>query len=381
MTDFTENPPGPPGPPVRPPVPPAVTRPDLPPFYATYSPEIPALLRQLDISLLLSTYQAGKVILLSAQEDGLVQLPRTFEKPMGVAVDGDRMAIATRHSVVVLVNDRWLAQNYPSAPDKYDNLFTPRAEYFVNEVDMHDLVWAGDTLWAVNTLFACLCTIDSQYSFRPRWKPPFVTALAPEDRCHLNGVAFQDGQPQYVTALGASDSPIGWREGRLNGGVLVHVPSSDIVLSGLGMPHSPRLYRGKLYALISLTGALIEVDPQHGVYQEVARLPGYARGLAFYQDYAFVGLSKMRPGRLLGDLALDLDKLLPGVGVVHLPSGKLLGLVQYRNSCEEIYDVAVLPGMHRPGIIGLADSQHLCTLTTPQASFWGKPLEERPSSQ
>jgi hypothetical protein len=53
----------------------------------------------------------------------------------------------------------------------------------------------------VNTAFSCLCTLDGRHSFVPRWRPPFITSLAAEDRCHLNGMAMADGAPKYVTAL------------------------------------------------------------------------------------------------------------------------------------------------------------------------------------
>jgi uncharacterized protein (TIGR03032 family) len=60
----------------------------------------------------------------------------------------------------------------------------------------------------VNTLFSCLATVDEQVSFRPVWQPRFVTALRPEDRCHLNGLAMQEGRPRFVTAAGMTDAPV-----------------------------------------------------------------------------------------------------------------------------------------------------------------------------
>lgn len=351
-------------------------------FQCTVTPGLPELLNNLGCTLVLSTYQAGKVIFLSAnQGGGLIQLPRTFHKPMGLAVGGDYLAVATRHQIIVLVNDRRLARLYPAGAGRYDSLFAPRATYYVNEVDIHDMAWADDTLWAVNTLFSCLCTIDFRYSFTPQWRPPFISQLAPEDRCHLNGLAMLDGRPRYVTALGATNSPLGWRDNRLSGGVLVDVQSNEIILNSLPMPHSPRIYNGQLYALISLTGELVAVDVAAGRYESVARLPGFVRGMARLGDYLFVGMSKLRPGRVLGDLPLDREKLKPGVGVVHLPSGRVMGLIQYESDCEEIYDVQLLPGLLRPGIIGLNDDTYLNALSTPQESYWGRPVNDRPGSQ
>lgn len=347
-------------------------------FQCTYSPGIPELLSSLGCSLVVSTYQAGKVIFISPHEDGLIQLPRNFDKPMGLALDGRRLAVATRHEVVVLASDPRLAALHPSRAGEYDAFFVPRASFFVNEVDLHDMAWAGDTLWAVNTLFACLCTIDHDYSFVPRWQPPFTSALAPEDRCHLNGMALVEGRPRYATALGSADTPIGWKENRYGGGVLIDCATDEIVLTGLAMPHSPRDYDGRLYMLLSLLGALVVVDTERGTYEEIARVPGFVRGLARQGDYLFVGMSKLRPGRVFPDLPLDRDKLLPGIAVIHLPSGEVAGLIQYQTDCEEIYDVQVLPGLRRPGIIGLGDGMHLNVLSTPEAVFWGKSPDERP---
>lgn len=347
-------------------------------FQCTFSPGIPELLDRLDCSLVVSTYQAGKLIFISPFEGGLIQLPRNFDKPMGLAVEGRRLAVATRHAVVVLADDPRLSLVHPSRRGQYDALYAPRASYYVNEVDLHDMAWAGDELWAVNTLFACLCTIDDHYSFVPRWRPPFISALAPEDRCHLNGMALVGGRPAYATALGTADTPIGWKENRYGGGVLIDCERDAVVLDGLAMPHSPRVFDGKVYMLLSLLGALVEVDPEQGRYTEIARVPGFVRGLARHGDYLFVGMSKIRPGRVFPDLPLDRDKLLPGIAAIHLPSGAVMGLIQYQTDCEEIYDVQVLPGLRRPGIIGLGDGTHLNALSTPEMAFWGKPPEERP---
>ena len=345
----------------------------LPPFSCTATPGLAELLAELDCSLILSTYQAGKVIIFSAGPQGLVQLPRNFTKPMGLAADGQRIAIATRDEVVVLANAPVLAASYSAASNQYDGLFVPRAVYFCGELDLHDLAWHDQTLWAVNTRFSCLCQIDNQFSFVPHWQPAFVSALAPDDRCHLNGLALVDGAPLYVTALGATDTPKGWRENKLDGGVLVHVPSGEIVTGGLCMPHSPRVYAGQLYMLNSAAGALITVDPATGKHETIARLPSFVRGLARHGDYAFVGLSKLRPGRSLGAHTPLADQALSsGWAAVHLPSGRLVGSLTYLNSCEEIYDIQVLPGLRRPGILGIDQPLHRSALATPDQGFWGQ---------
>ncbi|MEO1076245.1 MAG: TIGR03032 family protein [Bacteroidota bacterium] len=354
------------------------------PFACTHTPDFPDLLDRLNCSVALSTYQAGKVIFIGGREGRLVQLPRTFRKPMGMTIQGDRMAVATKDEVVLLGASRALAPGYPAKPQTYDTLFVPTQVFFTGECDLHDMAFIGapgsdpssrTELIAVNTRFSCLCRFDSRFHFQPVWSPPFITDLVDEDRCHLNGMAIsEDGsRPVYVTALGATNTERGWRDNRLGGGVLMDVASGEIVASGLAMPHSPRLIDGKLFALVSAKGLLVEVDVQAGTVEPIIRLPGFVRGLARHGDYLFVGMSKLRPGRSLGDLPLAQQDLQAGIAVVHLGSGMLVGQLTYETSCEEIYDVAVLPGLRRPGILGMESKLRASALATPQYGFWGRP--------
>ena len=344
-----------------------------PPFSLTHSPNLPELLWQLGCTLVISTYQAGKVIFISARdEERLVQLPRNFQTPMGLAVDGPRMAVATRNEVVVLANAPDLAAKYPRQPDTYDALYMPRAVYFTGAVNTPDLAWGVDGLWAVNTLFSCLALVDDEYSFRPQWQPRFITELASEDRCHLNGMAMLDGRPRYVSALGATDAPRAWSPGKVNGGILMDVASREIILEGLPMPHSPRVYDDRLYLLLSATGELVCVDSEAGTYEVVAKMPGFVRGMARVGDYLFIGLSRLRTSsRTFGDLPIAKESVFSGVYVVYLPGGHIVGHLKYLASCEEIYDLAALPGVRRPGMMGL-DQEHRRGLSIPTTGFWAR---------
>lgn len=347
------------------------------PFACQHTPQLPDLLAELDASLALTTYQAGKVLLVSAQGERLVHLPRSFDTPMGLAVDAGRMALATREEIVLLADEPRLAPAYPRQPDTYDALFVPRSVHFTGALAVHDLAFGADGLLGVNTLFSCLFALDPGFSFRPTWHPPFVSALAPEDRCHLNGLALEEGRPRWVTALGATDAAAGWRDGKEKGGVLVDVPSGEVVLSGLPMPHSPRVVDGALYALLSATGEVIAVDPGRGSYDVVHRVDGFARGLAHAGDHLFVATSRFREHHAFGDLALPRDgRAFCGVTVLHRPTGALVGELRFLRSCEEIYDVQVLAGRRRPGILGLGDDTHRRALSTPHQTFWAVEREE-----
>jgi uncharacterized protein (TIGR03032 family) len=207
-------------------------------------------------------------------------------------------------------------------------------------------------LWLVNTRFSCLCSLDTANSFVPRWRPPFVSALAAEDRCHLNGMAVVDGRPAYVTALGKTDAARGWRDNKRNGGLLLSVPKGDVVIEGLSMPHSPRWYRGNLLLLESGTGSLGVVDQKAGRYEPVAELPGFTRGLDFCERYAFIGLSQVRESAVFSDLPItERAERFSGVWVVDLTTGQTVAFVRFEAAVQEIFAVQVLPRLRYPDLI------------------------------
>ncbi len=234
----------------------------------------------------------------------------------------------------------------------HDACYLPRNRHVTGDIAVHDLAFAGGELWLVATAFSCLATLDADHSFVPRWAPPFITSLAAEDRCHLNGLAVVGDRVAYVTALGRTDEAGGWREGKAGGGVLLDVASSEVVAQGLSMPHSPRWHGGRLWLLESGRGSLCTVDIGSGAVQTVAELPGFTRGLAFLGDLAFVGLSQIRESSTFGDLPLTqrLRERQCGVWTVDLRSGEIAGFLRFEDLVQEIFDVAVLPGVRFPEI-------------------------------
>jgi uncharacterized protein (TIGR03032 family) len=197
-----------------------------------------------------------------------------------------------------------------------------------------------------------LAALHPRYSFAPRWQPPFISALCPEDRCHLNGMALVDGQPRYVTALAETDAPTGWRAAKATGGCLIEVPSGRIAARGLALPHSPRVEGDRIYFLHSGQGRLDMVDPSSGQVNAVVDLPGIARGLALHRGYAFVGLSKARPTLEGVPIVSRRDQLQCGLAVVDLQTGSRAAHLEFRAGVEEIFDVQILPGITFPYISG-----------------------------
>ena len=318
------------------------------PLRSVATTSLPALLRGLGCSLLVSTYQSGRVILVRAEGEVLNTHFRSFASPMGLALGPRVLAIGTARHV-------WEYRNVPAAAQrlqpagKHDACFLPRAVHVTGDVRVHEMAFAGEELWLVNTRFSCLCGLDRDHSFVPRWRPPFVSALAPEDRCHLNGLAVVDGRVRYVTALGRTDVPAGWRESKADGGVLLDVPSGEAVAAGLSMPHSPRWHDGRLWVLESGKGELGVVDLLTGKVETVAQLPGFTRGLAFAGRYAFVGLSQVRES-IFGGIPLSrrLKERVCGVWVIDLRSGATVAFLRFEDAVQEIFEVAVLPGLRFP---------------------------------
>jgi uncharacterized protein (TIGR03032 family) len=306
---------------------------------------LPSLLSHLGVSLLVSTYQAGKVVSVGVSAGELTLSFHNFERAMGLAVKPGALAVAARAQIWLLPAASDLAARIEPA-GRHDACFLTRSSHFTGEIQAHELAWGRDELWLVNTAFSCLCTLDGRHSFVPRWRPPFVTALAAEDRCHLNGLAMADGEPKYVTALAETDTPQGWRPDKVTSGCLIDVASSQTVARGFAMPHSPRIHGGRVWMLHSGAGQLVLIDLASGKAETVTELPGYTRGLALHERFAFVGLSKIRETSTFGGMPIAerRPELKCGVGVVHLGTGRLVAHLEFVTGVEEIFDVQVLPG-------------------------------------
>ena len=319
-----------------------------------HSLNLAELLDSLQATLLVSTYQAGKLAVIGSHQRRLSMSFHNFDRPMGVAIDarGDRMAVAGRNKVWLLRNARDVAREMP--PAGQEACFLTRSAQVTGEIQAHQMAWAGDELWIVNTLFSCLCTLHPDYSFVPRWQPPFISALAAEDRCHLNGLAMLDGKPKYVTAMAESDTAGGWRPDKAKTGCLIDVDSRATVANGFAMPHSPCVHLGHVWLLDSGRGALVHVDPADGRVDTVATFPGYTRGLAVMGRLAMVGLSKIRETSTFGGvpIAEHRERLKCGVAVVDLPTGSLVGQFEFLSGIDEIFDVSLLPGSRRTAMRG-----------------------------
>jgi uncharacterized protein (TIGR03032 family) len=322
----------------------------------TPSRQFPEWLVECGASLAFTTYQAGKVFLIGIKEAGRLSVfERTLNRCMGMIAAGNSLYVSTLWQL-------WRFEN-ALAPgqlnDGYDTLYVPQVGHVTGDLDIHDLgLDSSGRLVFVNTLFSCLATLSDTHSFKPIWRPPFITRLAAEDRCHLNGLAMRDGAPAFVTAVSETDVADAWRDHRRDGGVMIDVAANEIVCRGLSMPHSPRWYQDRLWLHNSGTGEFGYVDLRARRFEPVAFCPGYLRGLDFIGDFAVMGLSKPRENKTFSGLVLNEQlqerKTLArcAIQVVDLRTGDVVHWLRIDGIVEELYDVIVLPGVHRPMAVG-----------------------------
>ena len=320
-----------------------------------HSRSLPSILEALGVSVLISTYQAGRVVALGSHEGQLQVAFSRFDQAMGLCRTPNGIVVGSRDAIWTLPANREIAPHLEPR-STHDIAFLARQAHWTGPVMGHDLAWCAGKLWLVNTLFNGLVTIEMPWSFVPQWRPGFIGQWEAGDRCHLNGLAIKEdaSAPAYVTVLGESNTTGGWRENKAAGGCLIDVERGEAVLRGLSMPHSPRLYQDQLYLLNSGFGDLAVVNTAQQRLETVARLPGFTRGLDCFAGYAFVGMSQIRETAVFGGLPLqsNQDQLRCGLAVVNLSSGVVEAMFWFLSGVEEVFAVTVLPGWKNPILIG-----------------------------
>jgi len=308
-------------------------------------------------SLAFTSYQTGQLFLVGRLPNGQVSFhQQNYVRAMGIHATPARLYVGSLFQVWRLEN---VLAPHERANESFDRLYVPRNAQTTGDIDVHELsVDRSGRVIFVNTKFSCLATMSISHGFKPLWKPPFISRLAAEDRCHLNGLAMQDGAPAYVTAVSRSDMINGWRDRRHEGGVLVDVRDDRIVTDQLSMPHSPRVGADGVYLLDSGRGMLARVDPKTGARTDIAFCPGFLRGLALHNGHAIATVSLPRDGAFSG-LALQ-DELKKrdgepwcGVCIVDLRSGDLVEWIRLNGAIKELFDVAAIPDVLCPMALGV----------------------------
>ncbi|WP_394706180.1 TIGR03032 family protein [uncultured Martelella sp.] len=330
-------------------------------------------------SLAFTSYQTGQLFLVGVLPNGALSIhQRNFVRAMGLIGDAQRLLLAGLAQI-------WRFENVlgpdERANENFDKLYVPRRGQTVSDLDVHELgIDTAGRLLFVNTKYSCLATDSVAHSFKPVWRPSFISKLAPEDRCHLNGLAMENGVPRFVTAVSTTDIVDGWRNERRDGGVVVDVETDEIVAEGLSMPHSPRLHNGALWFLDSGNGYLTRLDLESRMRERVTFCPGFLRGLSFHDGHAIVGLSLARREGVFSGLNLqdELDKRRAdawcGLQVINTANGDIVEWLRLEGGIKELFDVRVLPGVRCPMALPTFGPE-LASFITIEAP--DKPLAER----
>jgi len=315
-------------------------------------------------SLAFTTYQAGKVFMIGINpETGRLSIyERSFPRCMGFGQSQENGRTVLWLSSLYQL---WRLENLLDAgkvsEDGYDAVFVPLEGRTTGDIDIHDIHGVPDQAAPlfVATRFNCLATLDRRHSFKPVWTPPFIDRIAAEDRCHLNGLAMEDGKPSYVSCVSTTNIQGAWRDHRTDGGVIVDVASGDILTTDLSMPHSPRVHNGQLYCLQSGTGEFGRIDRSTGDFTPLCFLSGFARGVAFVGNHAVIGVSRPRKDKTFEGLALNERLSAQGqepicmLAIVNLETGDIEHNLEIEGVVQELYDVAFLQGIKRPKLLGL----------------------------
>ena len=340
------------------------------PLRSVHTGSLNGILKKAGISLLVSTYQAGKLIVVRSEDNIVNTHFKQFPKPMGMCRSAQGFTLGAGATIFNFRNVPSSA-NQIESETAHDAVYIPTDIHVTGDIDIHEMGYdKNGELWFVNTKFSCLCTKDSYNNFLPKWRPPFITGYDTTDRCHLNGLGFREGKPRYVTTLGQSDKPMGWRENKAFGGTLIDIETNEILTDGLSMPHSPRYYQDKLYFLESGRGNLSYYDFEKKEVVEVAKLGGFTRGIDFYGELAFIGLSKVRESAVFSGIPLtqEVSERICGVWVVNIKSGEILGFLKFEEGVQEIFAVTVVPYDY-PEVIEFGDPLMASSYVIPTESL------------
>jgi len=354
-------------------------------FSSSSTDNFAKILEALNISLAVTSYQSAKLIFIRSKNGAINTHFKSFPRPMGIYVDDTRLTLGTLTEVVeykradailkkikdgllddennltkkVLEKDIKQEQERKELKAKEikdvkvsDALYVPRASLVTGMINIHDIAWGDDGLWVVNSTFSCLSTLSPDSSFIARWKPPFITELAPEDRCHLNGMAMLNGKPKYVTTFNKENVKDSWSHKQPHDGTLIDIDTNEILLDGMIMPHSPRVYKDEVYVCESGLGKIWKYNPVTKEKIEVIKLKGFVRGLYFYKGLMFVGLSKVRASDIQNPIPLTKeDETYSGVWIVNLEDNNEVGHIKFSGDVDQIYDIAIMPDSTYPELL------------------------------
>lgn len=331
------------------------------------------VLKQNDATIILSTYQAGRLIFLSSADGTHVDIQAVHaRKPMGVSFDAKRMAVACLNSIEIYSADNSIGNRSPHSFQNFNEFFVPRINYVTGHLDLHDIHLHPKGIFGINTQFNCISAFTIDHNFIPVWKPFFIDDIVPEDRCHLNGMAVFKNVPMYATALGKNNTEGSWRENITDGGILIDIAKNEIIHHNLAMPHSPRMINGFLYFIESATGVINKMDIRTKELTTFCNTGAFSRGLDSINDLIIVGRSKARAtSKTFEKLDAGIKNNNAGIDIYSKKSGEKIAGLSFGAIVDEIYDVRVITG-GKFGMYGMQGTDVFEPIVTPNLSFWRK---------
>ena len=334
-------------------------------FTSSYDNGFKEALLKANVTLGISTYNASKLIIAWADSNNVVIHSSSIPRAMGIGFEGELMAVASKAGMSMfrcfnVEDDVNLSANS-------DYIWLERAKYLTGPIDAHDVAVSNRQIFAVNTAWSCISVFGFEDSFKPIWRPAFISSHSPTDRCHLNGMALREGKPAYATALGKSNEPAGWKADIVNGGVLMETKSKSIMADSLSLPHSPVYIgeRNELWFLQSGAGSVCRFDWEKKCVVPVVETGLFIRGLAIQNQIAFVGFSQLRKSsKTFKPLKDKLQGELCGVLAADLNTGAILGKMTFGDPVQELYDVSIFPGAGRHLVVSEGDATHGTFLAT-----------------
>ena len=347
----------------------------------SFDKSIPKILFENNLNVVFSTYQAGRLMMIGSSDGyNIHQTPVSYKKPMGIAVEENRIAVASFDEISFFTSNDHVIET--SNLKKFDRMYLYRASYNTNTLDIHDIHFDKTGLWGVNTMFSCLCKFTLSSSFTPKWKPPFISEIAPEDRCHLNGLALENNAPKYVTALSSTNYKDGWRKDIMNTGIVMDVTTNEILCENLGMPHSPRIIDGELYFLESARGKLFKWNADTKEKELVYNFKRFIRGIKHYKGILFIAFSKIRESsKSFQKVEVKENSTNAGFTIFDLRTKTPYGELLYNTTIDEIYDINIIEGCNKPGMVTKSNKNNKSIIVTPQNVYWKKVKEESNESK
>lgn len=308
----------------------------------------PELLEKLKITLFVTREYEHLVLALNVKNKKIRQSFLHLPHPNGIVVNHktNKVYVASTRSpnnIVELsvVSKLMERAGYPKGRRKENFLSISRIKYYGGAYYFHDLALINGKLYANSVGRNGVIEIDfnSSTSEETVWSPlpaKFQTA----NHLQLNSIAAgKTLADSYFTA--SAEKPHQYKPGDINfpvdkKGVIFHGRTKKVIARNLTRPHSSKLHQGKLWVLNSGYGEFGFIDK--GAFKPMFKFPGWTRGLVFFDNIAFVGVSKIIPKFKIYAPGLQTDNQVCAVYAIDIKAKKIIGHISWEMG-NQVYGI------------------------------------------